>query len=277
MSTPVRIGAFVVGLAVLFGAAFGAGKLFEDESPASAGAYRLELTTSAPAQEKSGAEVPVDIAFKVLDDDVVTEFEVRHEKPLHLIAVTTDFGSFEHLHPSMAADGTWSISAPLRPGDWRLYADFQPSGGEPTVLSEPISVAGDSGTNQVEDLDPRRAVTEDGRYTVDVGGDLAVGGSELTFTVSGPNGPVTDLDPYLGAYGHLVVIRESDMEYLHVHPEDGPAGPQITFGTDVPAAGRYHLYLDFQHRGTVRTAAFVLDAAAAAEAPAEHGGDHGDH
>lgn len=99
-----------------------------------------------------------------------------------------------------------------------------------------------------------------------VAGDLVPGAaSELTITISRAGAPVTTLQPYLGAFGHLVALREGDLAYLHVHPEgDAPAagevsGPEVRFGAHVPTAGRYLLYFDFQVDGAVHTAAFVLD------------------
>ena len=69
-------------------------------------------------------------------------------------------------------------------------------------------------------------------YQVTLAGDLVPGqASELTLTVSKDGVPVTDLQPYLAAYGHLVALRAGDLAYLHVHPAgepgDGvtPAGP----------------------------------------------------
>ena len=78
--------------------------------------------------------------------------------------------------------------------------------------------------------------------------------------------PVRDLQPYLGAYGHLVALRAGDLAYLHVHPEGEPAdgrtaaGPGIAFVAEVPSAGTYRLYLDFRHGGAVRTAEFTVVA-----------------
>jgi hypothetical protein len=116
-----------------------------------------------------------------------------------------------------------------------------------------------------------RTATVDG-YTVTLDGDLAPAtASKLTLSVAKDGKPVTDLQPYLGAYGHLVALREGDLAYLHVHPDgtpgDGrtPAGPGISFYADVPTAGTYRLYLDFQHAGRVRTAEFT---AVAGPAPA---------
>jgi hypothetical protein len=86
----------------------------------------------------------------------------------------------------------------------------------------------------------------------------------LNFAVSRDGKPVADLQPYLGAYGHLVALRASDLAYLHVHPMgepgDGvtPAGPGIDFHATFPTAGDYRLYLDFKDQNVVRTAEFTV-------------------
>ena len=105
-------------------------------------------------------------------------------------------------------------------------------------------------------------------YTVTLDGDLVPGEeSELTLSVSRDGRPVTDLQPYLAAYGHLVVLRDGDLAYLHVHPAGEPGdgttepGPTVTFASTAPSAGTYRLYLDFQHGDAVHTAAFTVEAA----------------
>jgi len=103
----------------------------------------------------------------------------------------------------------------------------------------------------------------------------------LRATVSRNGQPVTALEPYLGAYGHLVALREGDLAYLHVHPEGAePAagslsGPDIEFMTSAPTSGRYLLFLDFQVAGQVHTAEFVLEAARPGAGHAHHA--HGGH
>ncbi|MCX6396357.1 MAG: hypothetical protein NTV23_07730 [Propionibacteriales bacterium] len=272
MTTPVRVGAFVAGLVVLFAAGLGLGKLVEDDAPADGG-YRLRLTAGAAV---AGSPVPIRFDVVANDDVVVTDFTIRHDKPLHLIAVRKDFGSYRHLHPAMDAAGRWAVDADLDAGSWRLYADFQPAGGDLQVLDADVTVAGTPVAAGSEPGGERRTWTEAG-YTVEAVGSLAAGsGSDLEFRVSSQGRPVTDLEPYLGAYGHLVVIRDSDLGYLHAHPGDGPPGPEIPFGVEVPAVGGYHLFLDFRHRGAVRTATFVLDAAPGGTVEHEEGG-HGDH
>jgi hypothetical protein len=94
---------------------------------------------------------------------------------------------------------------------------------------------------------------------------VAGSSSKLTLTVAKAGMPVTDLQPYLGAFGHLVALRHGDLAYLHVHPQDSStAGPQIVFHAEVPSDGRYALFLDFQHQDTVLTARFAATAGVAA-------------
>jgi hypothetical protein len=93
--------------------------------------------------------------------------------------------------------------------------------------------------------------------------------STLTLSVSRDGRPVTNLQPYLGAYGHLVALRTSDLAYLHVHPMgepgDGttPAGPEVDFHTTVPSNGNYRLFFDFKHDDVVRTAEFTVSVGSA--------------
>ena len=104
-------------------------------------------------------------------------------------------------------------------------------------------------------------------YTVALDGEFELGReSELTLTVTKDGKPVTDLQPYLAAYGHLVALRSGDLAYLHVHPAGSPGdgstepGPDVTFFATAPSAGTYRLFLDFQHDNTVRTAEFTVTA-----------------
>ena len=86
--------------------------------------------------------------------------------------------------------------------------------------------------------------------------DIAMGVERYKRLYPRDGEPVTDLEPYLGAYGHLVALRAGDLAYLHVHPEGG-RGP-VAFRAEVPSEGAYHLFLDFKHDGVVRTAAFAV-------------------
>jgi hypothetical protein len=202
----------------------------------------------------------------------VTGYDVEHDKRMHLIVVRRDLSGFRHVHPGMDPDGTWRVASPLgEPGSWRAFADFKPTGAEALTLGVDVAVPGPFTPRPL----PASAATAtvDG-YTVTLDGTLEPGRtSRLTLSVSRDGVPVTDLQPYLGAYGHLVALRDGDLAYLHVHPDGVPGdgttkpGPQVTFQAEVPSAGTYRLFLDFQHAGTVRTAEFTAVAGGPASAP----------
>ena len=292
MNTTARVAVFGGALVLLAAGAFAAGNAVgpvratageshDKAMPGHAGMTAVAELPGGLASSKDGytfvagaTPEPGRFSFTITGPDgkPVTDYDVEHEKKLHLIVVRRDTAGFRHVHPEMAPDGTWSVPLNLpEAGSYRAFADFAPAGGKPMTPGVDLSVAG---TYQPVTYAPSRTAHVDG-YTVELAGDLTAGRmSPLTLSVSRDGVPVTDLQPYLGAYGHLVALREGDLAYLHVHPDgepgDGktPAGPQVKFAAEVPSAGTYRLFLDFRHGGAVRTAEFTL---ATAGTPAGHG------
>ncbi|GEP40347.1 hypothetical protein NPS01_40100 [Nocardioides psychrotolerans] len=324
MNTPTTVGAFVVGLAGVFGATYGIGNAVgpvgsppashatgghmtgqstetdahaahgDTTEPAdtreipgglmvSQGGYTLDLQTDT-AQPGNGRLVEFTVTGP--DGEAVTEYEEEHGKELHLIAVRRDFTGFQHVHPRRDRQGIWSVPLDMRPGQWRLFADFTPARNEGLTLGADLQVPGNVETSP-ETPETRTARVDD--YTVTLAGTLTPGSdAELTLSVSQDGEPVTNLQPYLGAYGHLVALREGDLAYLHVHPDGAPGdgrtepGPEVVFYAAVPSDGGYHLYLNFKHDGVVHTAAFNVatgDQAhdAASPAPETNTGDGSEH
>jgi hypothetical protein len=298
MNTPAKLAGFALGLAAVFGAALGLGSAVGPGTATSDttaapphGAETAHRSADGPAEaEPAGTERPaglqvsgddytLDLAddavpagdvtrvyFRVLDaaGRPVTAFDVAHDERLHLVAVRRDLTGFQHVHPVRQNGGVWATTLDLTPGHWRLFADFVPSAdGENRILGADLAVAGAFRPAPL----PAPATTDevDG-YTVVLSGTLRSGTeTELQLSVSRDGTPVTDLEPYLGAYGHLVVLRAGDLGYLHVHPVGDagdpsvPPGPHVRFATTAPSPGAYRLFLDFQHDGVVRTAAFTVE------------------
>ena len=230
----------------------------------SRGGYTLTPTdpTLTPA-------TPDTFSFVITGPDgaPVTAYDVEHDKRMHLIVVRRDTTDFAHLHPEMAPDGTWSVPlTTASAGSYRAFADFTPTGGEATTLGVDLVAPG---VFEPVTHAPSRTAQVDG-YTVELAGDLVAGqASPVTLSVSRDGVPVTDLQPYLGANGHLVALRQGDLAYLHVHPEEtATAGPEIPFVAEVPTAGGYRLFLDFQHDGVVRTAEFTVPTSSEPTGPA---------
>ncbi|MFJ9416544.1 hypothetical protein ACIRPT_20475 [Streptomyces sp. NPDC101227] len=293
MKDPLKITAYAAALAAFFAGAYGVGHVVgpgaADTGPAahaghgtpgsgtaggqdapaggleiSGNGYTLDLKTPRVAADRNSA-----LRFAIRDRTgrQVTAYQRRHDKELHLILTSRDLGTFRHLHPTRAADGTWSAPADLpEAGTYRLFADFTPAGkgAKNLTLGADLAVSGDY---RPAPLPAASAVARVDGYTVTLAGRLHPGtAGELTVKVTRNGRPVTDLDPYLGAYGHLVALRSGDLAYLHVHPNGEPGdgrtkpGPEVSFTATAPSAGAYRLFLDFRHHGTVRTAAFTVTA-----------------
>jgi len=175
----------------------------------------------------------------------VRDFDVTHEKRMHLIVVRRDGRGFQHLHPSLGADGRWRTNITLPDaGAYRVYADFS-RGGEAHTLAADLTV--DGAAEYAPFPSPTTVDRTDG-YTV----ELKPQGGALNFVITRDGRPVA-VEPYLGAGGHLVALREGDLAFLHVHPEgDGPS-----FEAHLDPSSRYHLYLQFKHGGRVHTAEFT--------------------
>lgn len=302
----LRLGAFAGALALAFGAAFAIGSAVDPiaaagtaargeprghgEEPGMGGTE--ETAGHGSGHDESGGQLPglavsdagytftpattfyqpgvkTDLRFTIQGPDgkPVTQYTETHEKDLHLIVVRRDMSGFHHVHPTRDASGTWSIPFTFTAGGtWRLYADFQPAGlGRTLTLGTDVNVSGLY--IPVPLNEPASKYVVNG-YDVTLAGNPVAGKeSELTFAVSRAGEPVTDLQPYLGAFGHLVSLRSGDLAYLHTHPaQDAEAGskggPEITFATTFPTAGTYSLFLDFQHAGVVRTAEFTVQVGA---------------
>ncbi|MBU8811489.1 hypothetical protein [Mycolicibacterium goodii] len=248
-----RIAAFGIGLVAVFAAAFGVGSMWAGAAAEPGSGYTLELADGSVAP---GTAVP--LRFRIVDESgaAVSDYDENHEKDLHLIVVGHDLTGYQHLHPTLDGTGTWSVPLDVpRGGDYRVFADFVPAGGSGVVAEADLRV---TGSHEPQPLPaPSRTATVDG-YTVTLSGSpVAHGGSQLDISVSRDGERVGDLQPYLGAHGHLVALRASDLSYLHVHPTgDTPA--DIAFHTEFPSAGDYRLYFDFKHNDVVRTAEFTV-------------------
>ena len=189
------------------------------------------------------------------DGQPVRDLEVQHTKRLHVIVARRDLTGYSHLHPQMRADGTWTSQLTLaEPGPYRVFADFQVD-GDKHVLGADLTVPGDYRPAKLPAT--ATSATVDG-YRVTVNRDARSG--DVRFQVFRDGQPVTQLAQVLGARGHLVALRASDLAYLHTHPDESVTGNRIDFATDFPAAGAYRLFLQFSAGGAIHTAQFTVKA-----------------
>ncbi|MGW3887791.1 copper resistance CopC family protein [Micromonospora chokoriensis] len=226
----------------------------------SAGGFTLQ-----PLERSQPAGVRADYRFRIVGTDrqPATRFAVVHDKPLHMIVVGRDLTGYQHVHPTMAPDGTWSVPLTLaQPGGYRVYADFSvtaTNGAQvPLVLGVDHTVPG---AHTPAALPPSQAQATAGPYAVSMSGTPTVGvTAPMQFQVKRTDAAApVQLERYLGAYGHLVVVREGDLGYVHVHPEQELVDGTVQFWLTAPSSGRYRAFFDFQVEGKVHTAEYTIN------------------
>ena len=245
--------------------------------PSVLGDYKLLLTPD-PLSPRPAEKVT--LRFVVSDPvtgEAVKNYVVNHEKLFHLFIVSDDLAEYQHVHPELQPDGSFSVETTLpRHGVYKLHADFFPVGGTPQVIHRELLTFGHRlASPRVKPvLQPDSALVKvvDGmRITLKPGRSLIAGALiPLSYQLEDENTgkPVTDLEPYLGAWGHTLILNEDQSEYLHSHPSDMLSqgadratvrgGPQVEFKAMFPSAGDYRIWTQFQRAGRVTTVSFTV-------------------
>jgi hypothetical protein len=227
---------------------------------ATADGYTLVVQNPAFTPGRAG-----ELAFAVTGPDgrPVRALDMRSEAAMHVVVVRRDAAGFQHLLPGLGPDGLWRVPLVLpAAGIYRLYADFQPTGGAAQVLGTDLFAPGEF---VPVPFVPNRVWHIDG-YQVRLDGDLLAGRPAQVFvTISRDGAAVGDLQPYLGAFGQLVALRRSDLGYVRLQPDAPPpaptdrSGPGIAFTGQLPTPGSYRLFLEFRHGRGVHVAEFTVD------------------
>ncbi|HZO91765.1 MAG TPA: FixH family protein [Chthonomonadaceae bacterium] len=232
--------------------------------------YTLEVV---PAPKTVRAGQPVDLTILIRSRDTrqpVTDFDTVHEKKIHFIIVSRDLSFFAHEHPELGLDGKFALRFTFPTGgEYRLFADVAPHGAGSQVLMQPLKVEGMPAAG-VPTLKPAVLMEPVGGVRVTLQTDTAALPSGRTIPLAfalqdaKTNEPITDLEPYLGAMAHLILIHQDGATFVHCHPDETePASGQngaLTFQARFPKPGAYRGWLQFQRRGQVLTATFVVAA-----------------
>jgi hypothetical protein len=223
--------------------------------------YRLKLSVRPPA---APAREPVELRFEIINpktDKRAGNFELVHEKLFHLFLVSADLNYFIHDHPELGADGVFRYRTTLpAPGVYRLLADCYPTGGTPQLLPAYLTTAGYDKpisaalTHPAPDLSPKQS--ENVRVSLRLDPPEPIPGKKtmMFFRVE----PGEGLEPYLGAWGHLLAISDDLVDSIHEHPTYGNPGTEIQFDSFFPRPASYKVWVQFQRKGVVNTAAFVV-------------------
>jgi len=244
-------------------------------TPSVQGEYKLQVH-STPSRPQAGQKVKLQFIISHPQTGArVKDYVINHEKLFHLFVVSQDLEEYQHLHPQLEPDGSFTVETVLpRTGRYKLHTDFFPVGGTLQVLHRELVTAGKPATRATVTprADETLAKTVEGtRVQLDWGGKPLTAGVlvplryHLADAQTGQ--PVRDLEPYLGAWGHTLILNADQSEYLHSHPTEmlpdsthtkPRGGPVVEFRAMFPAAGTYRIWTQFQRSGRIITVAFTI-------------------
>ncbi len=241
--------------------------------------YEVKLTTT-PAIVTPGEKFR--LRFSITHPktgEPVKELNIVHDMPFHLFVVSQDLNYFAHIHPRQQTDGSFIIETMVpKAGSYIIYCDIFPVGGMPQVVHHSLITAGFDGdlfASQAQ-LVPDKILTktlEGVRFELTLKPAEPVGGRPATLkyhlTDEKTGEPIKDLQPYLGAWGHTLILSEDANDYIHSHPTemipDGAdrakiyGGPDASFDAFFPRPGRYRVWSQFQRQGKLITIAFTIN------------------
>jgi hypothetical protein len=238
--------------------------------------YSLKVTTE-PRAVKAGQKTKFRIAVShPLTGEPVTQFGEVHDRLFHFFIISRDMKQFFHEHPVLDKDGSFTLEHVLpAPGQYMLFSDFMPVGGGPQLITTPLTTAGFDGDIAMSwpNLKPDTSFVKSANgTTVDMQIDPAklIVGEEsdipIHFDDEKSGTPVKDLQRYLGAFGHAMMLSEDMTEHVHAHPEqmlegttvtDG-GGPDLVFHALFPKPGLYRIWLQFQRNNVLSTIPFTV-------------------
>jgi hypothetical protein len=236
--------------------------LVHNDNVANGKTYRMKFR-SVPAQPTAGKAAT--LAFtpqEAGNEKAPVPLAVVHEKKIHLIIVRKDLSAFYHEHPDYTAEGSYKVPFTFeKGGDYVLFQDYTPAGSGHQLGRQRLTVQGPKYTPVKYSADNLDWYGEGYHATLSFDKELKARqllGMKINITQNGK--PVTNLDNYLGALGHVVVISEDTERYLHVHPNSQKdKGPNISFNTNFEVSGLYRVFLQFNHGGKIHTGSFTVN------------------
>lgn len=220
---------------------------------------------------------PATFSYSIVDDqgNTLKDLDTVHEKIMHLLVVRKDLANFQHVHPEFnSTTGGFTLSNLTFPsdGEYRLFADFTPTASQmgPGGIKLPVTLSEDVRVGNLTNYKPQPVgaatntkATDGFQVALSTDAPLTTGKeSMLMFDIQQSGKSVTDLQPYLGALGHAVILRDGDLQFIHGHPVESATDRQtgvIHFMVGFPESGKYKVFFQFQRSGKVSTADFVVN------------------
>jgi hypothetical protein len=222
-----------------------------------------------PRSPKAGemAELEITVFSRNERNARVREFDIQHERPMHLIVVREDLGVFSHEHPELAPDGSFKLRYAFpQAGGYTLFVDAAPKGAGGQVMPVRVKVSGKKGERFLIAAEKLTGETASGSLRVAFAAVQFTAGKTLRLTClirdTKTAAGVNDLQPYLGAWGHLILVHEDGETFVHSHPDelDPKAGVDghLAFLARFPKSGRYRGWVQLKRAGVVETGAFTV-------------------
>ncbi|OGJ53802.1 hypothetical protein A3D11_00435 [Candidatus Peribacteria bacterium RIFCSPHIGHO2_02_FULL_49_16] len=212
-----------------------------------------EPAISSPLTIKPHNETGAKIAFTVMDDEhVFTDYGISHTKELHLLVVRDDLRHFSHIHPHRDTAGMWHVPfTPPAGGMYWIYADFVDKDGQGHTIKFERNYASDTGPYGTVKTNIRTKRLGELFITLMI--EPYKEGSLFTYNIRDAYGNTPELQPYLGAMGHGILLS-SEGDFVHTHPS--PAGDTLIFHTPVPTKAFYRIFTQFQIADEIKTIDF---------------------
>jgi len=220
------------------------------------------MVRTEPAAIKAEEPVRYNLMIHDATGAMIKDFETVHEKKLHLIIVRDGLDRFAHIHPEIDRAGniTGTFTFPTA-GKYRLYADHKPTGKKHATSIAEVNVAGTPPPRpELVPNTPGRVKAEKLLADIAIEKAKAEGATRISFALfDAARKPIADLQPYLGAMGHLVVLSADGKQYVHSHPlEEKSSGGAVAFEAHFPDPGIYKGWGQFRRSDTVHDVPFVV-------------------
>lgn len=223
--------------------------------------YVVKLRLDPPAVEPGK---PVELQFEIIDPrdgKRAREFSVVHDKLFHLLYVSHDLEVFRHEHPILGDDGIFRLETAFpKPAIYRLLADFYPSGATPQMIPATVTTAGfehsleESLGRLQADREPQRGENLTISLRSEPAEPIAALKALLFFELDTAEG----LEPFLGAWAHMLAVSEDLVDMIHAHPASAGGGPLIQMNVIFPRPGMYRIWVQAQRDGKANTVSFTV-------------------
>lgn len=233
------------------------------------GEHELVITPITPNEIKVGEknEIILFIQDKEAKPVEVSQFEVVHQRPVHLLVIEPGLSDYHHEHPIQKATGQYAFNfTPQTACSYRMWVDVKLKGSYQSYI--PVQLKGTKDCNKQLDKTVNLEASSQGYdFKLELEGDLKTGTAVFAnMSVSKDGYPVNFLEPVMGAFAHMVGFYEDYETIAHIHPmgkepaEDTErGGPSLRFHIEPEQAGYLKLFAQVQIDGKQVFAPFGIN------------------